>query len=61
METYCVSCKKYAGNKNLSVRETNQNRLMSELSLKQPEFVIVLVDHLINIVKEFKILEKRVI
>ena len=53
METYCVSCKKYTGNENLSVRKTNQNRLMPELSLKQPGFVIVLVDHLINIVKEF--------
>ena len=61
METYCVSCKKYTGNENLSVRKTNQNRLMPELSLKQPGFVIVLVNHLINIVKEFKNLEKQVI
>ena len=28
METYCVSCKKYTGNKNSSFRETKQNRLM---------------------------------
>ena len=61
METYCVSCKKYTGNENLSVRKTSQNGLMPELSLKQPGFVIVLVDHLINIVKEFKNLEKQVI
>ena len=38
METYCVSCKKYTGNENLSVRKTSQNRLMPELSLKQPGF-----------------------
>ena len=28
METYCVSCKKYTVNENLSVRKTKQNRLM---------------------------------
>ena len=28
METYCVSCKKYAANKNSSARKTKQNRLM---------------------------------
>ena len=28
METYYVSCKKYTANENLSVRKTNQNRLM---------------------------------
>ena len=27
-ETYCVSCKKYTGNKNSNVRKTKQNRLM---------------------------------
>ena len=27
METYCVSCKKYTANKNLSVRKSKQNRL----------------------------------
>ena len=28
METYCVSCKKYAANENSSVRKTKQNRLI---------------------------------
>ena len=28
METYCVSCKKYAGNNNSNVRKTKQNILM---------------------------------
>ena len=28
METYCVSCKKNAANKNPSVRRTRQNRLV---------------------------------
>ena len=28
METYCVSCKKYTANENLSVRKSKQNRLM---------------------------------
>ena len=28
METYCVSCKKYTGNENSSIRKTRQNRLM---------------------------------
>ena len=28
METYCVICKKYTTDKNSSVRETKQNRLM---------------------------------
>ena len=28
METYCLSCKKYAANENASVRKTKQNRLM---------------------------------
>ena len=28
MEMYCVSCKKYTANKNLSVQKTKQNRLM---------------------------------
>ena len=32
METYCVSCKRYTANKNLSVRKTNQNRLMLSLN-----------------------------
>ena len=27
METYCVSCKKYTANENLSVRKSKQNRL----------------------------------
>ena len=28
METFCVSCKKYAANKNSIIRKTKQNRLM---------------------------------
>ena len=28
METYCVSCKKYAVNEHSSFRKTKQNRLM---------------------------------
>ena len=28
METYCVSCKKYNGNKNSNLRKTKQNRIM---------------------------------
>ena len=28
METYCVSCKRYTGIENSSVRKTKQNRLM---------------------------------
>ena len=28
METFCVSCKKYAANKNSVIRKTKQNRLM---------------------------------
>ena len=28
METYCVSCKKYAKNENSNFRKTKQNRLM---------------------------------
>ena len=28
METYCISCKKYPANENLSARNPKQNRLM---------------------------------
>ena len=28
METYCISCKKYPANENLSARKPKQNRLM---------------------------------
>ena len=37
------------------------DKFMPELHLKQPAFFIVLVDHLLNMVKEFKNLEKHVI
>ena len=28
VETYCVNCKRYTDNENLSVKKTKQNRLM---------------------------------
>ena len=28
METFCISCKKYAANENSTVRKTKQNRLI---------------------------------
>ena len=32
MQTYCISCKKYAENENSTVRKTKQNRLTNCLS-----------------------------
>ena len=37
------------------------DKFMPELSLKQQDLLIVLVDHLLNIVKKFRNLEKEVI
>ena len=37
------------------------DKFMPELPLKHQDLLIVLVDHLLNIVKEFKNLEKQVI
>ena len=37
------------------------DKFIPQLHLKDPGFTYVLVDHLLNIVKEFKNLEKQVI
>ena len=37
------------------------DKFMPELHLKQPDLLIVLVDHLLNIMKELKNLEKQAI
>ena len=39
METYCVSCKKYTANKNLSVKKKKKKKIVARkdrLSLKEP-------------------------
>ena len=70
MEIYCFSCKKNTENENYSVRKTKQNKLMPLLSSaiygkekstsikkfrRSQNLLLVLLDHLINIAKEFKI------
>ena len=38
-----------------------RDKFIPELHLKQPDLLIVLVEHLLNTVQEFKKLEKQVI
>ena len=73
MEKYSVSYRDITGNEDSSVRKTKQNRLMllsncvvcgkkkSSFIKNHSSYLTVLVDRLLNIVKEFKNLEKQFI